>query len=111
MSVRSIKISPKVARKLGIRPFDAAEYLRGEADVAAYLEASLAYDDSRQLAAALGDVARARGMTKLARDTGMSRETLYRSLSAEGNPELATLSKALRAFGLRLSVQPVAIPQ
>jgi probable addiction module antidote protein len=59
------------------------------------------------LAAALGDVSRARGMSDLARETGLTREALYRSLSADGNPELATLTKVLRAFGLRLSVQSV----
>jgi len=101
-------INAKVARKLGIRRFEAAEYLRDEADIAAYLEAVLREDDSRLLAAALGDVARARGMTQLARDTGISREALYRALSADGNPGLTTLTKVLRALGLRLAIQSVA---
>lgn len=100
-------LNAKVARRLGIRRFDTAEYLNGEADIAAYLEAVLAEDDPRLLAAALGDVARARGMTQLARDTGLSREALYRALSTEGNPELATVTKVLRALGLRLAIQPV----
>ena len=99
-------LNAKVARRLGIRRFDAAEYLRTEVDIAAYLEAVLAEDDPRLLAAALGDVARARGMTQLARKTGLSREALYRALSAEGNPELATVTKVLRALGLRISIQP-----
>ncbi|MGB6605674.1 MAG: addiction module antidote protein [Steroidobacteraceae bacterium] len=101
----STKINAKVARRLGVRRFDAAEYLRDEADIAAYLEAAAAEEDPRVLAAALGDVARARGMSELARQTGLTREALYRSLSADGNPELATLTKVLRAFGLRLTVQ------
>jgi len=102
----STKINAKVARRLGVRRFDAAEYLRDEADIAAYLEAAASDEDPRVLAAALGDVARARGMSELARKTGLTREALYRSLSAEGNPQLATLTKVLRAFGLRLAVQP-----
>ena len=99
-------LNAKVARRLGVRRFDVAEYLNSEADIAAYLEAVLAEDDPRLLAAALGEVARARGMTQLARETGLSREALYRALSSEGNPELATVTKVLRALGLRLSIQP-----
>jgi probable addiction module antidote protein len=102
----SSKINAKVARRLGVRRFDAAEYLRDEADIAAYLEAAAADEDPRVLAAALGDVARARGMSELARKTGIAREALYRSLSVDGNPELATLTKVLRAFGMRLAIQP-----
>lgn len=102
------KLNAKAVRKFGVRRFDAAEYLRDEADIAAYLEAAAKEQDPRILAAALGEVARARGMTEVARKTGIAREALYRSLSAEGNPELATLSKVLRAFGMRLSVQAVS---
>jgi probable addiction module antidote protein len=102
----STKINPTVARRLGVRRFDASEYLRDEADIAAYLEAAAAEEDPRVLAAALGDVARARGMSELARKTGITREALYRSLSAEGNPELSTLTKVLRALGMRLTIQP-----
>jgi probable addiction module antidote protein len=102
------RINPKAARKLGVRPFDAAEYLRDETDIAAYLAAAAAEEDPRVLAAALGAVARARGMADLARKTGLTREALYRSLSAEGNPELATLTKVLKALGMRLTIQPAA---
>jgi probable addiction module antidote protein len=101
-----IAVNAKAARKLGVKRFAAAEYLRDEADVVAYLEAAAAETDPRVLAAALGDVARSRGMAQLARKTGMTREALYRSLSAEGNPELTTLTKVLQAFGLRLAIQP-----
>lgn len=97
-----------MARKLGICRFEFAEYLRDAAGIAAYLEAVLREDDSRLLAAALGDVARARGMTQLARDTGISREALYRALSVDGNPGLTTLTKVLRALGLKLAIQTVA---
>jgi len=99
------KLNAKAVRKFGVRRFDAAEYLGDEADIAAYLEAAAKEQDPRILAAALGEVARARGMTEIVRKTGIAREALYRSLSAEGNPELATLSKVLRAIGMRLSVQ------
>lgn len=102
----STKINPNVARRLGVRRFDASEYLRDEADIAAHLKAAAAEEDPRVLAAALGDVARARGMSELARKTGITREALYRSLSAEGNPELSTLTKVLRALGMRLTIQP-----
>lgn len=101
------KLNAKTSRKLGVRPLDVAEYLRDEADMAHYLEAALAEDDPRVLARALGDIARARGMTALARETGLTREALYRSLSATGNPELVTVTKVLRALGLRLSVAAV----
>ncbi len=104
----STKINAKVAQRLGVRRFDASEYLRGDTDIAAYLEAAATEEDPRVLAAALGDVARARGMSELARETGLTREALYRSLSAEGNPELSTLTKVLRALGMRLTIQPAA---
>jgi probable addiction module antidote protein len=103
------KLNSKTMRKLGVRRYEASEYLRDEADIAAYLEAAMAEDDPRLLAAALGDVARARGMTQLSRETELSREALYRALSADGNPELTTLTKVLRALGLRLSVQPLGV--
>ena len=80
------KINSNVVRRLGVRQFDASEYLRDESDIAAYLGAAAAEEDPRVLAAALGDVARARGMSELARKTGITREALYRLLSAEGNP-------------------------
>lgn len=106
MTTRARKIDPRTARKLGVRRFDAADHLLDERDIAAYLQAALAEDDPRVLTAALGAIARARGMTQLARDTGLSREALYRSLSEGGNPEIGTVSKVLRAFGMRLSVEP-----
>lgn len=68
----STKINGKVAQRLGVRRFDASEYLRDEADIAAYLEAAATEEDARVLAAALGDVARARGMSELARKTGLT---------------------------------------
>ena len=70
--------------------------------MAAYLEAALEDGDPVLVAAALGDIARAKGMTQIARETGLGRESLYKALSAEGNPEFATVLKVLRSLGLRL---------
>lgn len=87
--------------------YDSADYLKSEADMAAYLEACLeeAPDDAAFLAAALGTIARARGMVQLARDTGISRDGLYKALSKDGNPSLATVLKVIRALGLKLTPQ------
>ena len=90
---------------INIRPFDPAEHLRDETDIAAYLQTVLDDEDPTLLAAALGDIARARGMSQLARDTGLSRESLYKSLSGERAPSSDTLFKVLRALGLRLTIQ------
>lgn len=87
------------------RPFDMANYLGSEEEVAEYLRQVLEDGDPAELAAALGDVARARGMTQLARDTGLSRESLYKSLSGERAPSSDTLFKVIRAMGFKLSLQ------
>ena len=92
------------AAKSGVRPFDAANYLNTEADIIAYLDTVLEHDDPALLAAALGDIARARGMTSLAQATGLSRESLYKSLSGERIPSTDTLFKVIHALGLKLSV-------
>jgi len=84
------------------RYWDAAEYLETEEDVVAYLEAALEEQDAALFAAALGDVARARGIARIARATGLGRESLYKALSPDGNPELATILKVLQSLGLRL---------
>ncbi|MHB1195164.1 MAG: addiction module antidote protein [Longimicrobiales bacterium] len=83
------------------RPWDAADYLQTEEDMAAYLEAALEEGDAALVATALGDIARAKGMSGVARETGLGRESLYKALSSEGNPELATVLKVMRALGLR----------
>lgn len=87
------------------RPFDPAEYLDDAESIAAYLDEALATADPAFIADALGVVARARGMTQIARDAELSRESLYKALSADGNPEFATVVKVLHALGLRLSVE------
>jgi len=84
------------------RPWDAAEHLQTEEDMVAYLEAAFEEGEPALIAAALGDIARAKGMSKIARDTGLGRESLYKALSAEGNPEFATILKVVQALGLRL---------
>ena len=89
------------------RPWDAARYLHNEEDIALYLDECLQDDDPRMLAVALGTVARARNMSQLARDVGMSREGLYKALSDEGNPTFATVTKVANALGLRLRFEPV----
>lgn len=86
------------------RPWDAAETLQSKEDIAAYLDAVLEDGDPELLKAALGDVARAKGMTEIAEATGLGRANLYKALSPEGNPEFATVAKVLKALGLRLHI-------
>lgn len=88
------------------RPFDPADYLDSDEAIAAYMTEALETGDPAFITDALGVVARARGMTEVARDAGLSRESLYRALRADGNPELATVMKVVRALGLRLSAAP-----
>jgi probable addiction module antidote protein len=88
--------------KLKTRVWDAAENLETEEDMAAYLEAALEDGDPALIGAALGDIARAKGMTQIARDTGLGRESLYKVLSPDGNPEFATILKVINALGLKL---------
>lgn len=84
--------------------FDAADYLDSDEAVVAYLEEALATNDPAFVAHALGTVARARGMAGIAKKAGLSRESLYKALSGEGNPEFATILRVLRALGLKFSV-------
>ena len=86
------------------RPWDAAEALETKEDIAAYLNAVLEDGDPELLKAALGDIARAKGMTEIARAAGLGRANLYKALSPDGNPEFATVVRVLKALGLRLSV-------
>ena len=88
--------------KIRTRPFDAAEYLETEEDMAAYLEAALETNEVESVVQALGTIARVRGMAQIAKDTGLRRESLYKALSPEGNPEFATVLKVVRARGIRL---------
>jgi probable addiction module antidote protein len=88
-------------------PFRAADCLRSERDIAAYLETMLADGDARAIPLALRTVADAIGTAELAERTGLSRETLYRTLSEKGNPRLDTMASTLGCFGLRLAVAPI----
>jgi len=90
-----------MAKTIG-KKWDAADHLETAEDMAAYLEAALEEGDAALFAAALGDVARAKGMSKIARATGLGRESLYTALSADGNPEFATVLKVLDSLGLKL---------
>ena len=86
--------------------WDSAEHLKTDKDMAAYLEACLqeAGDDAAFIAKALGNIARAKGMTQLSKDTGLGRESLYKALSGEGNPSFATILKVTHALGLKFQV-------
>ncbi len=94
---------------LKTRPFDAARYLETPKAQAAYLNEALASGDSAHIAQALGTVARARGMTSLARDTGLTRQSLYKALSEDGNPTLDTVMKVARHLGIELAAKS-AVP-
>lgn len=91
-----------------LNKWDSARYLKTEEDMAAYFAICLeeAGDDAAFIAHALGVIARARGMTQLAKDTGLGRESLYKALSGEGNPSFATILKVIKALGLKLGSQP-----
>ncbi len=97
----------KKAAKVKTSNYDVAEHLRTPEEMAAYLDAWFeeAPDDVSGIARALGDIARAKGMSQVAKDAGLSRESLYRALSADGNPSFATVIKVARALGVRLHAQ------
>lgn len=90
--------------KTPTRAYDSADYIDTPEAVAAFLEAALEDGDPQIIAATLGDIARSKGMAMMAERTGLAREALYKSLSADGNPRLTTLVSVLKAMGLRLSV-------
>jgi len=94
-------------KKTKLKKWDSAKHLKTEKDIAAYFDACLveAGDDSAFIAHALGVIARARGMSKVARATGLTREGLYRALSIDGNPEFSTIMKVVTALGLKLHAQ------
>ena len=93
--------------KIQLKQWDSADHLKTEEDMAQYLDACLqeAGSDSAFLAKALGNIARAKGMSQLSRDTGLGRESLYKALSGEGNPSFATILKVTTALGIRLHAQ------
>jgi probable addiction module antidote protein len=104
----SPKPGARSSRRTRRIPYDVASHLRSPEEMAAYLDAWLqeAPDDAAGITRALGDIARARGMTQVARETGLSRESLYKALGASGNPSFATVLKVAHALGLRLRASP-----
>ena len=109
------KEAAKKTRKRAVKPrtktvaYDVAEQLRTREEMAAYLDAWLteAPADVAGIARALGDIARAKGMSQVARDAGLSRESLYKALGENGNPSFATILKVARALGVRLHVEAI----
>ena len=89
-------------------PFDPAEHIETEEDILYYLEAAMEGNDPKHIARALGDVARSKGMTEIAKKTGLGRQALYNALSESGNPTLETLTSVLTVLGLELTVQKKA---
>jgi probable addiction module antidote protein len=94
-------------KKIKLSKWDSAEYLKTDEDMVGYLEACLdeAGDDAAFIAKALGTIARAKGMTQLANETGLGRESLYKALSGEGNPSFATILKVMSALGIKLHAE------
>lgn len=90
------------------RPFDPASYLETEEDILYYLEAAMEGNDAKHIASALGDVARSKGMSDIAKKAGLGRQALYKALSEDVNPTLETLVSVLGALGLALTVQKKA---
>ena len=90
------------------RPFDPAAYLDSPEAMLAYLDGAFADGDAGEIADALGVVARARGMSHIAEETGLTRQALYKALSSDGNPEFATVLKVIRALGFRLHAAPAS---
>ncbi len=84
--------------------WDAAEFLTGDEAIAAYLEAAFEDGDPKMIAVALGDIAKAKGMSAIAKEAGVTREALYKSLSDKGDPKLSTLIGVMKALGLRFTV-------
>lgn len=86
-------------------PYDSADYLNSPEDIAFYLEAAFEDGDPALIAHALGVVARAKGMSQLAKDAGVTREALYKALTADGDPKLSTFVGVMKALGMRLSAK------
>jgi len=99
-------ISQEVIDKYGIRPFDVAEYLDSDEAIAGYLSEVLADGDMDELLKALGHVARAKGMSKLAEESGLGRESLYKALAKGAKPRFDTVNRVLNALGVCLRVEP-----
>jgi len=99
----------KSKKKIKTIPWDSAEHLKTDEEIALSLDAMIeeSQGDAASIAAALGDIARAKGMSDIARKAGLGRESLYKALSPEGNPEFATVLKVIQALGLKLHIETV----
>jgi probable addiction module antidote protein len=104
---KAVKAKEPAASPTKTVPYDIAEQLRTPEEMAAYLDAWLeeAPEDAAGIARALGDIARAKGMSQVARDAGLSRESLYKALSENGNPSFATVLKVARALGVKFHAE------
>jgi|SRR5579862_9852917 len=91
-------------KKVKTHPYDSAEYLDSAEAMNAYIEEALQTDDPAFIARALGTIARARGMSQIAKKAGLSRESLYKALSTEGNPEFATIIRVIRALKMKFHI-------
>lgn len=94
-------------RVAGLPDFDPAEHLKDDVDIAAYLSLVIEEGDAGELAHALGVVARARGMSQIAEETGLGREALYKALRADAQPRFETIARVCRALGVKLVAQPL----
>lgn len=92
--------------KIKTSPLDISKYLEDEADMVAYLQAVLEENDPTLLRLALGDIAKAKGMSDIAKQIGVNRQSLYKSLSTNGNPSFETINQVIHALGLKIAIQP-----
>lgn len=102
-----IQVNPIALQTLGIRPFDLADYLQTEADMAEYLSQVLEDGDEDELIRALGHIAKAKGMAIIAQKTGLGRESLYKALAPGAKPRYDTVLKVIKALGFKLHAEPV----
>ncbi|MDH2927029.1 putative addiction module antidote protein [Lonepinella koalarum] len=96
---------------LELQDFDIAEHLKSEEQIQLYLNEILQEDNVELILSALGDIARARNMSQIARDAGVTREGLYKALSGKGNPTFSTVLKVMKALNLRLEIKPNRLAQ
>ena len=94
-------------KALGVKPFDLTDYLQSDGDISEYMSQVLEDGDNEEFIRAIGYVAKARGMTLIAKETGLGRESLYKALSSEGNPSFLTIMKVLKALGIQLHAKSI----
>jgi len=104
--MKIIETNVKAATKLGVRPFDVADYLQNDEDIAEYLTQVLAEGDTDELIRAIGYVAKARGMSQIAKNSGLGRASLYKALAPGAQPRFDTIVKVLRALQIELHAAP-----